>query len=152
MQGTFRQAEPSPFLSSSLHDSQETCASWEGDGPDSLEAAGQIPPWRVLGKIGTGKAEVSWGVLVFPPFNWELNVTVKLWFPQRRGWCKPPAPQGDAPGTLLPSGSACPPSQLQQILFPLVFQCQRMLLLGLQTQLSGDGTQRGVRGFGSSPC
>lgn len=89
-------------------------ASWEGDGPDSLEAAGQNPPWRALVKIVTGKVEVSWGVLVFPRFNWELNVTLKLWLPQRRGCCKPPVLQGDAPGALLPSGPTCPSSQHQQ--------------------------------------
>lgn len=59
-------------------------ASWEGDGSDSLEAAGQITPWRGLVKTGTGEVEVSWGVLVFPRFNWELNVTLKLQLPQRR--------------------------------------------------------------------
>lgn len=127
-------------------------ASWEGDGSDSLEAASHILLWRVLVKIGTGKVEVNWGVLGFPRSNWELNVTLELGLSQSRGCCKPPLPQGDVPGALLPSGPMCPSSQHQQPLFPLVFQCQRMLLLGLQTQLSGEETLRGVHGFGSSPC
>lgn len=127
-------------------------ASWERDGSDSLEAASHVPPWRVLVKIGTGKVEVNWGVVVFPRSNWELNVTLELGLSQSRGCCKPPLPQGDVPGALLPSGPTCPSSQHQQPLFPLVFQCQRMLLLGFQTQLNGEETLRGVHGFGSSPC
>jgi len=60
-------------------------ASWEGDGFDSLEAVGQIPLRCVLVEIGTEGAGVNWGVLDFPCSNWELNPTLQLWLPQRRG-------------------------------------------------------------------
>lgn len=112
-------------------------ASWEGDGFDSLEAVGQIPLWCALVETGTEGVEVNWGILVFPCSNWELNVTLQLWIPQRRGrdGANIPVPQRDGPGTLLPSGSgaglSCPgqvlpvPSSLhQQTPFPLVFPRQ----------------------------